>query len=304
MNNEPQNINILFEQYIDECRYIKQLRTATIKSYQEVFSNIKKQLPELVNIEDLSVGLVMKFFSQLGRRNTRSSTIRSYYDRLMVFFRWLENNGTLEKGSLASRITKPPRPKYEDSKALKTEDISSIQSAIVLHSSHDSFQLNRDILIISLLLYTGIRKGELLGLRIQDIDMKERTLMVNSETSKSKKNRCIPINPTLYMYLKRYLNELREKSVTSSFLLRSCKTKEPLTHHGLKHWVVRYNERSGISFHLHQFRHTFACKLAKENVDLVSIKALLGHSSISMTERYLRSIGTDGLKEALERLQF
>lgn len=304
MNNESEKINDLFDQYIDECRYIKQLREATIKSYEEVFANLKKNLPELDTIEDLNLHLVMKFFSLLGKREARTSTIRSYYDRLMVFFRWLENNGTIEKGSLASRITKPPRPKYEDSKALCTDDISSIQSAIVLRSSHDSFQLNRDLLILSLLLYTGMRKGELLGLRIQDIDMKERTLYINSQTSKSKKSRSIPINSTLYMYLKRYLNELRSKAVTRSSLLRSCKTLAPFTQHGLKHWVARYNERSGVRFHLHQFRHTFACTLAKANVDIVSIKSLLGHSSVVMTERYLRSIGTEGMKSVIERLQY
>lgn len=298
------NIHSLFEQYIDECRYIKRLRGATIKSYLEVFANLRKNVPELETIKDLQPALVMRFFSQLGKKQATVSTIRSYYDRLATFFRWLENRGVIEKGSLLARITKPPRPRYEDSKALSNDNISKIQSSIVLRSSHDSFQLNRDLLILSILLYTGMRKGELLGLRIHDINMGERSIYINAATSKSKKNRTIPMHSTLYLYLKRYLDVLREKNFPHDALLRSCKTFAPITVHGLKHWVKRYNRLSGVSFHPHQFRHTFACTLAKANIDIVSIKSLLGHSSISMTERYLRSIGTENAHSAIEALSF
>lgn len=304
MKTQEQSLKYLFEQYTDECRYIKQLREASIKSNKEVFQYFMKQSPEIIHVSDLIPQFVMRFFRSLGERKSKASTIRSYYDRLMTFFRWLETFGHIERGALTSYITKPPSPRYDDSKALGKEDLAKIQSSITIHNLGNSLAHLRDTLILSTLIYTGMRKGELLNLRLRDIDFHNRLLKVEGKTSKSKKTRYIPIHPTLLLNIKAYLHERKKRGLINEYLYISLKHDTKLSAHGLVHWVRRYNEKSGVSFHLHQFRHTFACTLARANADLPSIQALLGHASIRMTERYLRSIRSETTRNVIECLMY
>jgi integrase len=222
----------------------------------------------------------------------------------MAFFNWLEFNNYIEKGSLSRKITKPPNPIYEDDKALSESEISKIISSITLYSLSDPYVYKRDIVIISLLLYTGIRRGELLGLRIQDVDLINSKLFISPKTSKSKKGRFIPLHFLLQTHLKIYLLERKKRTLKTDALIISSTSNEPLTKHGLKYWVKKYVSLSGINFHIHRFRHTFACTLAKNNADIVSIMNVLGHSTTRMTERYLRSIKTENARSFIEKLSY
>ena len=149
-----------------------------------------------------------------------------------------------------------------------------------------------------------MRKGELLALKIQDIDFEKRKLFINGKTSKSKKSRTIPLHPLLLVQLKSYLETRKLRCSTSNHLIISIRQDSPLTHYGLKHWVERYQKLSGISFHVHQMRHTFACSLAKVNADISTIMKALGHSNIYTTQQYLRSINSDHARSYIEQLSF
>ncbi len=149
-----------------------------------------------------------------------------------------------------------------------------------------------------------IRKGELLSLRVQDIDFEKRTLFINGKTSKSKKSRFIPLHFTLITHLKVYLKERQQRKSQCDALIISNKNDTAFTEYGLKHWVNKYIKLSGIKFHIHRFRHTFACSLAKENADLMSIMNVMGHSTTQMTERYLRSITSEHSRPFIEKISF
>jgi integrase/recombinase XerC len=70
------------------------------------------------------------------------------------------------------------------------------------------------------------------------------------------------------------------------------------------YWTLRYRKLSKVHFHLHRCRHTFACNLAKQGADIMTIKNLMGHTSIVMTERYLRSIGLKNGRDFINRMSF
>jgi integrase len=303
MNNESQNIHILFEQYIDECTYIKQLRRATITGYSDVFRQFTLSFPRITNTHDLVPQLVTEFLRKAGVHGSRLSTIHTYYNKLIVFFRWLEEQNHLDQG-FCKQVIKPPAPKYEDDKALKEADISKIISAIASHGTDSALLFKRDMLIVHILLYTGIRKGELMGLRVQDVDLFSQNLYINGATSKSKKSRQIPISKNLLRHLKSYLDERHKSGFQGEALLISPHTNSAFTQHGLKHWVNKYKKLSGVHFHVHQFRHTLACTMAKHNADIVSIKSVLGHASIKMTERYLRSIRSENARGVLDHISY
>ena len=312
---ERTELDGLFESYISDCRYSKQLRPQTIKSYEEVFRTFRKIMPEIVTIDDLHPFAMSEFFKRIGQRRrnvgsktlqvgVKASTIRTYYNKLMVFFRWLEQLGYIEKDSLSGKIPKPPNPTYQDEKALTQEQVSRIISAIALNNPHDTLTYKRDLLIMSLFIYTGIRRRELLSLRIQDIDLEAKNLFINGKTSKSKKNRLIPIHPSLMHQITSYLAMRRKMGSNSDALIVSTRTHRPFTVHGLKHWVERYRRLSGIHFHVHQARHTFACELARQRADTSSIMKVMGHSTIRMTETYLRSITSEDSRDYINRLSF
>ena len=61
-------------------------------------------------------------------------------------------------------------------------------------------------------------------------------------------------------------------------------------------------KKSGVKFHLHQFRHTFACKLAEMNVNAFNVQKMLGHSSILMTMKYVRSMKTEDMGEDINKI--
>lgn len=307
-------IDKLFQLYITNCRYGKQLSPKTIKSYREVFRTFRKMLPELNSTEDLHPAIVPEFFRILSNRKrivgkdkvqigVRPATIKTYYDKLIAFFRWLENNDHVPAG-FSNRISKPKEPAYDDTRALTDNEVSRILSSITMHSRGTHFQYLRDLIIIELLLYTGLRKGELLGLRIADIDFVKNNIFINGHTSKSKRSRYIPLHYALASHLKAYLSEREKLKLSSERLIISVKDGIPLTEHGLKYWVKKYSRLSGVKFHIHRFRHTFACKLALENANIISIMNVLGHSSTRMTERYLRSIKTESSRNYIENIVY
>lgn len=312
-SDEDIKIHPLLSRYIDECRFTRRLSESTIRSYEDCISFFLEMTPEVERANDINFFMVNQFLKLLQTRTrivgvdtkkigVKPSTIMTYYSRLFTFFSWLETHGYCQEG-LTSKLKKPKNPVYDDERALSREEVSRIISAIALRNNDREQLRRRDLLIISILLYTGIRRGELLGLKICDIDFDSNQIYLRAEHSKSKKSRYIPLHPKVTVQLRQYLRFRRENGYVSDNLLIS-ENGRPLTAHGLRHWVKRYVEDSGVSFHLHRFRHTFACTMAKSGADLISIRNMLGHSTTKMTERYLRSISSEHSRSHIESLVY
>lgn len=298
----------LFNEYIYECQYSSVLRPETLRGYKEAFRHFSNLMQEVKEIKALTAENMAEFFKRLQVRkrivgkNTektgvRDSTVRTYWSKLNSFFVWLKNKQIIKENPL-SKI-KPPQPRYDDHKSLETADIQKIITAINLHSKNNLMK-KRDTMIVYALLFCGLRRGEITGLRVQDVDINKRILTVRGETSKSKRMRQIPINPILHMQLDDYLKE--RGGYKTERLVVSITKDTGFTSHGFKHWVNRLRVLSGVRFHLHQFRHTFACGLANNNATSVKIQKLMGHTDLRMTERYLRSLGVEDMRDEINKL--
>ncbi|CAL2093284.1 conserved protein of unknown function [Tenacibaculum sp. 190524A02b] len=298
----------LFNEYIQICEYTLRRRPATIKSYKNSYKHLISLVPDIVYPHHLSETKINMFFKSLQTRKrivgkdtvkvgVKATTIASYWNKLNPFFVWLEANKHIEKSPLAN-ISKP-KEIYENKPAIKKSDVEKLYSSITLHSQ-STFLLRRDTAIISTLFFTGVRKTELLSLQVRDIDLESSVITIRGKTSKSKRTRRIPINPILKMHLKDYLKE--RKGYTSEALFVSNNKDSKLTEHGIKHWVKRMKKISGVNFHLHQLRHTFACNLAKNNISLPNLQKLMGHTDLRMTERYLRSLDVEHLVDDILKL--
>lgn len=300
----------LFDEYVDECRFTYKLRPATIRGYAAVFSHFSKFLPDDATTKTLSRRVMTDFFKYLETRErivgkdtvrvgVKPSTTSTYYRKLNAFFKWLSIKGYIEENPLSTIHS--PHAEYTDRRNLVGTDTHKIITAIQLHSKNELL-LKRDMAMISTLLFCGVRKGELLGLKVTDVNFEKRLLQVRGETSKSKKTRHIPMSHTLSIHLQGYIAQRNIRRYKTEHLWVSGNGDTAFTEHGLKHWVKRLNDLSGVRFHLHRFRHTFAHNLAEQNVSVIKIQKLLGHSDIRMTQVYLRAVSAEDCRDEIEKL--
>ena len=196
-----------------------------------------------------------------------------------------------------------PNVRYEEIQYLKKEKIEKILTAMEFQMPWKNlFIKKRNVAMFCVLLYCGLRKGELLGLKLLDIDLQRKTLTVRAETSKSRLTRTIPLNTIVLSKLEDYLNELKNKNYSNLYLFVSNNEDKELTSHGFIHLIDKLNIESEVKFHAHQLRHTFAVNMLHLGCDLAKLKQLMGHRDIRMTALYLRCLPTNVMRQDIEAL--
>lgn len=300
------NLQQLFDEFIFECEFGKKIRPETIRNYNHTFGLFIKLMPHTTT-ETLSSHIIIRFFKTLQERKRivgkgiqkigiKKSTAATYWSKLNTFFEWLKLKKHIKENPFSQLPY--PTPSYEDKKFLKKEEIEKIITAIHTHHDNNIFILKRNLVLFYILLFCGLRREELLLLQIRDIDFERKTLTIRGDTSKSGMTRQIPLHSTCSMYLKDYL--AARKQFTTPYLIASSSRDERLSLDGLIHFVLKMKQCSGVSFHLHQFRHTFAVNFLKSSNNIAKLKQLLGHKSITMTLTYLRCLPPNELREDIE----
>jgi len=175
-----------------------------------------------------------------------------------------------------------------------------IITAIQTHHDNNLLLLKRNLVLFYTLLFCGLRKEELLLLQVRDIDFERKIITIRADTSKSGRSRTLPLHTTLHMYLKDYL--AARKSYTTPYLIVSSARDHQLSEYGLNHWVEKMKDCSGVYFHLHQLRHTFAVNFLHSSNNIAKLKQLMGHKSIMMTMVYLRCLPVDQMRGDIENM--
>ncbi len=155
----------------------------------------------------------------------------------------------------------------------------------------------RDYCIVSLLYSTGIRREEVTRLLVSDLDLQLGTVTV---LGKGNKIRTVPIGETACQDLKSYL-PLRSQFAalwgSESPNLFLNKSGEGLTVRSIDRLVKSFGKKAGMSFTPHTLRHSFATHLLENGADLMLIKEILGHSSLSTTQKYTH-VTAESMKRA------
>lgn len=132
---------------------------------------------------------------------------------------------------------------------------------------------------ITLALNTGCRKNELLKLNWKNVDLLRRILIIQPETTKTRKRRILPINNQSKAALTN-----RQQDENSEWVFSN---PDGTRLEALDYRFRKARSKAGIeNFRIHDLQHTFASWLVSEGVDLIKVRDLLGHTSITMTERY------------------
>ena len=151
--------------------------------------------------------------------------------------------------------------------------------------------------VIRFALNTGMRRGEILGLRWSDINFDSGVITIPATRSKGRKERHIPLNS---MSLE-VLRGMPTRSINRGALV-FANSKGNIWDRLKKHWEIARKKAGLDDFRFHDLRHTFASRLVMRGVDLTSIQKLLGHQDYETTLRYAH-LSPNRLKEAVSVLE-
>lgn len=267
-------------EYID--RFIKYLEVEkgvslhTLRAYRkdlEVFSDFVNSSPEGIEPVDIRGFIADQIKSGLSKTSAgrRLAAVRS-------FFRFLHREGYI-KSNPAKVVSTPKRPKVLP-KFLSIDDVFNLLE----RPEGIGFVVARDRAILELLYSSGIRVSELIGLDMGDIELSEGLVKVRG---KGRKERIVPIGVKAIEAIRTYLVErmLLKRREKALFLNRRGSR---LTERSIRRIVVKYARMVLIDGRIgpHTLRHTFATHLLQAGADLRSIQELLGHSSLSTTQKY------------------
>jgi len=215
--------------------------------------------------------MILKFrASRLKAENTKS-TCNRYLALLKKMF-----NFAIEEGYLEENLVKKIKL-YSEKDNQKERILTEEEEGRLMKRSSEHLKP-----ILAVALNTGMRLGEILGLKWNQIDFSTKKIRV--EKTKSGKVRFIPINDVLF----EELVKLRSKDNQSTYLFINPETGKPLT--TVKTAFKAACKRAGIKdLRFHDLRHTFGSRLVERGVDIITVKDLLGHSTVKITERYTHS---------------
>lgn len=260
----------------------KGLSLATISWYERMLGAFLRGREELT-LEDFTeenaIGFLGGLRVRIGPhgRPMSTQTIHGHYRALRAFSGWLQRQEFTEVDALAGL----PAPKRQKKliEPLSPEEVRALLGACDRQSDSGS----RNYAILLLLLDTGLRASELLGLTIRDVRFAQGLVKV---LGKGNKERTVPFGPTTQKVLFEYLEIWRPKSTDDHFFL--SRTGTQMTWVGLHLMLRRLGEKSGVRrVHAHLVRHTFAVSWVEDDGDPFSLQKILGHSTLEMVRNYV-----------------
>ncbi len=171
-------------------------------------------------------------------------------------------------------------------------------AALLERCSPRSFTGVRNATLIVLLWRTGIRISECLSLRPKDIDLNARTLTV--QHGKGDKRRVIGLDPPTVSALRVWMRVREQRAADNGALPLFCTSRGGnIDSSYVRHLLPRLARQARLSkrVHAHGLRHRFAADLIDEGASITTVRDLLGHSSVAITDTYLRRLGVG---EAIE----
>jgi len=243
-----------------------------------------------------------EYAASLCDRDLSEHTVYGHRKLLRQFFKWCVQRGHLDRDPTTYwriKQTPPPDPEAE---RVRLEDILALLDAC--HLSTPPRDL-RDEALVRLLFSTGMRAGEVIGLRLRDVRWRHGRCELRIRRAKGGKHRSAYLAPGDAEVLRRWLDARPETDDDHVFLCASNR-KAPRDWHAFTYWglrqaIRRIAGRAGVHVSAHGFRHGFAISFLESGGDLSTLSDLLGHSDIQVTKDYYASFESDRLARAAER---
>ena len=273
-----------------EKKYSPHTVAAYSKDIQRFFDFVSKEY-QLKSLHVVNYSMVRSWIVYLVDSGNSNSSINRKISSLKTYYKFLLKT---------SQITETPLSKHRALKVAKKVQIpfsqTEVEDVLELFDHANDFQTLRDKLIVELFYSTGIRRAELIGLRLSDISEAQKTIKV---LGKRNKERIIPLLPSVLTTIARYksFREVLPSLGASTILLVTSKGNaiyETLVYRVITRYFSEISLKVKKSPHI--LRHSFATHLLSQGAELTAVKELLGHASLASTQVYTHN-SIDTLKQ-------
>lgn len=289
-------------EFLSYLKHQKNAADNTVMSYgrdlTEFYDYLKKHQEEALQREDLCLEkinplMIRSYLSLLFQKNGATSIARKL-STLRSFFKYFVKKGDLEQNP--AKVIKSPKVPKKLPKFLNVDEVNALLAAEL---DQNKF-VRRDKAILELLYSSGLRVSELVNLDINQLDLAEGLIRV---LGKGNKERILPVGSKAGEAISEYLVE-REKTrgIKDPGAVFINKNGTRLSARSVQRLVARVIEITGLNKTAtpHTLRHSFATHMLGSGADLRSIQELLGHKSLSTTQRYTH-VGVEELSKVYDK---
>jgi integrase/recombinase XerC len=269
------------EMFLLSCK-VEELSLRTIKDYQDKIGKMIRfcQAQGVKQSGEVTANHIRMFLLSLQERCNRNS-IRDYYRNSKRFFNWLIEQQILTVNPMS--LIRPPREEKKVIQPFTQDNISLLLEACDLSSP---FLAARNKAIILTFVDSGLRLSEMASVQIADLNIEQKTIKV---LGKGSKERFVGIGKATQKAILKYLM-LRHDELPGLWVTEE---RQPMTWVGIQIMIRRLRDSAGLTGKRrspHTFRHTFATQALLNGASEREVQMLLGHSTVTMTQRYQRTI--------------
>lgn len=252
----------------------------TLRAYQKDLELFISQMEESGAPAEPEVSDIRGFVASEMRGGSARSTTARRLATLRSFFKFLHREGIIKKNP-ARLVPSPKQIRTLPSFLNVDEAFSLIEGA----SGNPGFKEMRDLAILELAYGSGLRVGELESLNVRDLDLPAMTVRV---MGKGRKERMVPLGSKSAEALLRYIEMRQSEAAPREEALFLGRGGRRLGQRSIRRMVRKYSLATGIPGKVspHTLRHSFATHMLQGGADLRVIQELLGHSSLSTTQKY------------------
>ena len=275
---------MMVEGFLKYLQYEKRFSVHTIDAYKvdlEQFGVFLQSQYEIVDPAIIQHIHIRSWAVSLMEQKYSASSIRRKLSTLKSYFRFLQREQVITRSPML-QVSLPKLGKRLPS-VVPEQYLEQMLNAI---DPADDYEKFRNQLVVELCYLTGMRRGELLNLKVSDLNLSAFTIKV---LGKGNKERLIPISHAMATLLRRYL-DVRQQTFPNTSELALLLTKDgkaaypKLIYRIVKEALSTITTQEKRSPHV--LRHSFATHLSDHGADLNAIKELLGHSSLAATQIY------------------
>lgn len=263
--------------YLNYLQVVKKYSDCTILGYKEDLLELYDFKNDVLKYSEEDVRDYLEYLYSRGlSRNTISRKLSS----IRSFYRYMEDEGKVFQNYF--KEVSNPKKKSMLPKYARDSDLEKMFHAFSL----DDALGQRNALVLEMLYATGVRVSELVHICVGDINLYDKTIHI---LGKGRKERVVFFGSYCEDVLRKYLNDgyLKLNQKQSKYLFLN-KNGEKLSSRYVRKIIDMAVLKCGVDYHIspHTLRHTFATDMLNNGADLMTVKELLGHSSVNTTGIY------------------
>lgn len=281
--------------YLDCLKYQKNYSDYTIENYHrdilEFFDYLDREVLDYKSVVYSDLRFFLMYLKD--EKKDKNSSIDRKLSSLRGFYQYLANEGIVSN-NVFSLLNGPKKEK----KLPRYFEYNELESLFEVCDLSNAFG-QRDRLILEMLYATGVRVGELVSIKVSDINFSSRTILI---LGKGNKERIVPYGDYCEEILKLYLKDgyLSLNNQNSPYLFLNARGGK-LTERGVRYLLEEIIKKTSVQKNIspHMIRHSFATHLLNQGCDLMTVQKLLGHESIKATQIYTH-VTTDRLRSVYQ----